>query len=91
MKYVVFHRSYGCDTGCCGHTVVSVPDEVAADPEWDCWDAEDATGLESNHNFDFTHPWNEDFKAWAEQFVRDTYGAEHVADLDWEHSLVIDD
>lgn len=21
MKVVVYHRGYGCDTGCCGHTV----------------------------------------------------------------------
>lgn len=27
MKIVVFHKSYGCDTGCCGHVVQSDDDD----------------------------------------------------------------
>ena len=29
-KVVVFHRYYGCDTGCCGHAVMVDGDEVNA-------------------------------------------------------------
>lgn len=27
MKLVVYHASYGCDTGCCGHVIEDVDDE----------------------------------------------------------------
>jgi hypothetical protein len=58
---VVLHSGYGCDTGCCGHTV-----DMGALSE-----------------FNFTHPYGEDPREFAERMVRETFGEEHVADLDW--------
>lgn len=35
--------------------------------------------------FDFDHPGlDEDSRKFAEQLIRDLWGEEHVADLDWE-------
>lgn len=33
----------------------------------------------------------EDKREWAEQFVREQMGEEHVKDLDWENSTVVYD
>lgn len=77
---VVYHRSYGCDTGCCGHVVEIDGERV---------------GL-----FEFSHPnaATDDFRAWAEELVRDVCAKEgvedvdaHVADLDWDNCVVLDD
>jgi len=42
--------------------------------------------------FEFTHPDRpEDYRAWAEEWVRKKFGAEHVADLDWDNCHVTND
>ena len=70
-KVVVYHRSYGCDTGCCGHVV-----RLGAEQE----------------EFDFTHPHKtDDHRAWAESLVQATFGSEHVADLDWDNCIIVND
>lgn len=73
MKIVVYHTSYGCDTGCCGH-VVENDDEHAMD-----------------RRFHFSHPYGDNHLAFARELVRDEYGEEHVADLDWDNCLISDD
>lgn len=40
--------------------------------------------------FDFMHPYGQDPRAFAEELVTDKFGAEHVADLDWDNCVVID-
>jgi hypothetical protein len=101
-KLIVYHRGYGCDTGCCGHTVEWYSDETIANAGDDFepyyYDSEtDSDGL---RNFEFTHPYGLDEAdeadeagrlRWAQKFVADVYGEEHVKDLDWEHSFVTDD
>ena len=78
VRVLVSHGGYGCDTGCCGHYV----------------ELEDGTQIGS---FAFSHPWSgkDDFREWAIELAQDAvterFGAEHVADLDWENSLVVDD
>lgn len=77
VRVIVAHGGYGCDTGCCGHWV------------------ELETG-EQIGSFEFAHPWDgDDFRAWAIELaqdkVREKFGADHVADLDWENSRVVDD
>lgn len=75
MKIVVYHRMYGCDTGCCGHAITVDGEEVA-------------------ESFAFSHPdsnSDEDKLSFAREMVYDQFGAEHVADLDWENSFVVDD
>ena len=77
IRVVVVHGAYGCDTGCCGHWV-----ELADD-----------TGEEIG--FDFGHPWSQDRLEWArklaQEMVTKRYGPEHVADLDWENSFLVED
>lgn len=48
---------------------------------------------DGREKFEFTHPYSgkEDFRTWAEELVRDTFGEEHVKDLDWESCFVVDD
>ena len=67
-RVVVYHSYYGCDTGCCGHTVE----------------------IDGMAKFQFEHPYVDDFRAFAEKLVRETYGEEHVADLDWENCQIMD-
>lgn len=70
MRIVVYHGSYGCETGCCGHWV-------------------QLDGGREHHTFD--HPWKEedDFFAYAQQAIRETFGEAHVADLDWDNSIIV--
>lgn len=70
MRVVVFHSSYGCDTGCCGH-VVELDD--------------------GQRQFVFTHPYDEAPLDFAKELVEETFGEEHVADLDWEACMIVDD
>lgn len=69
MKVIVYHDYFGCDTGCCGHTVE----------------------MGDQSKFDFCHPYSEDHLEFAKRLVEDTFGAEHVADLDWENCIISED
>lgn len=71
-KIVVYHAHYGCDSGCCGHTVETDPD--------------DGTG-----NFQFVHPYGDDHLEFAQDMVRDHFGEDHVADLDWDNCIISED
>lgn len=85
MKYAVYHREYGCDTGCCGHTI-----EVTED-----------NGQHVGFSFNFDHPYLygvEDPKErekiqreFAAKMLKQEFGEEHTADLDWENCLILDD
>ena len=69
-RVVVYHSYYGCETGCCGHTVE----------------------LDGQEKFLFDHPGrNEDPLTYAKELVEATFGAEHVADLDWAGCIISDD
>lgn len=47
---------------------------------------------EWNGEFEFASPgYKEDPKVWAQNWVREKFGEEHVKDLDWENSEVISD
>lgn len=44
--------------------------------------------------FEFTHPPSNvevEKRAWAQDWIREKFGEEHVKDLDWENSEVLDD
>ena len=86
MRIIVLHQSYGCDTGCCGH-VVEVEDAPAS------FDRKTST-------FDFGHPsptgpnytlTPDNIKEYVIDLVTRECGAEHVADIDWERCVVLDD
>lgn len=46
---------------------------------------------EVSSSFEFSHPYGDDKRRWAEEFITEHLGAEHVKDLDWENSIVSDD
>ena len=90
-RVVVLHGGYGCETGCCGHYV-----EVDG--------VERRDSFTFSHPFsDTVQEWqggklvsryvlsDEAKREFAREFITDTLGAEHVADLDWENSRIIDD
>jgi hypothetical protein len=74
------HRMYGCETGCCGHAIEIDGEELAG-------------------SFDFEHPrpgWGasqikETDLEFAKRFIKARCGDDHVKDLDWENSVVVDD
>jgi hypothetical protein len=76
IKVIVYHDFYGCDTGCCGHTVEVTEGD---DP------------VKGRH-FLFAHPYSADeeaeLKQWARERVEEVYGAEHAADLDWANCQI---
>ena len=79
MKVIVYHASYGCETGCCGHVVLmgENPDPYAfAD-----------SGQEE---FEFDHPYGQNPRKFAERLVRNAFGEDHVKDLDWENCRIVD-
>ncbi len=78
-RVVVWHKYYGCDTGCCGHAVSVIPD------------GHNAIAEDHEAGFTFSHPYDEDPVAFAREFVTSHLGAEHVADLDWDRCLVTEE
>jgi len=46
---------------------------------------------EDNGHFDFGHPYGKDRLEWAKELLRETLGEDHVADLDWSQSVIVDD
>lgn len=75
MRVVVYHAGYGCDTGCCGH-VVELDDD--------------------RRQFTFAHPdydskyqlTDEATRRFIIETVTEMFGAEHVADIDWDDCIV---
>lgn len=71
-RIVVLHQGYGCDTGCCGHVVEVDGEQVGS--------------------FDFGHPAYRATPDAVRDYIRDLvteqYGAEHVADIDWDNCIV---
>lgn len=47
--------------------------------------------LNGDEYFNFSHPYGRDPRAYAEDLVRRQFGAEHVADLDWDSCIIVDD
>lgn len=68
-KIVVYHTTFGCDTGCCGHAVSVDGDRKV---------------------FEFDWPNGKDSLEFAKELVADALGEEHVKDLDWPNSFVVD-
>jgi hypothetical protein len=42
-------------------------------------------------DFSFGHPYDGDHLEFAKKLVAEEYGEEHVADLDWENCMIVDD
>lgn len=45
---------------------------------------------DGSEKFNFSHPYGENHLEWAKDLVREEYGEEHVADLDWSSCVVND-
>ena len=75
-RIIVEHGGYGCETGCCGHYVILY----------------DENDIERDEHFVFSHPDSkEDELEFAKQLITDKFGEDHVADLDWENSTLLND
>jgi hypothetical protein len=48
-------------------------------------------GEEVGDSFEFAHPYGQDPLEFAKQLVTKSLGAEHVADLDWDNCVVLED
>lgn len=87
MKILVYHRSYGCETGCCGHAVAWFPDDFVPKDDYDYFP-------EKGDKFDFSHPYGDtDYEAvfeYAKDLVAQEFGEEHIKDLDMENSFIYD-
>lgn len=71
MKRVtVYHSMYGCETGCCGHTV----------------EIHDEAGKLLDRDFAFSHPYSEAPLEFAKRLVQEELGKEHTANLDWDNA-----
>lgn len=77
MKIIVYHSEYGCESGCCGHVI-----EVT--------EGEDPRPLEKRVRFHFEHPYGVEAREFAEKLVREEFGQEHIADLDWDNCVISD-
>jgi hypothetical protein len=85
MRVVVFHDTYGCETGCCGHTVHLDRQAQPGQPY------QEVMTPSPDAPFEFAHPYGQDPLAFAKELVAKTFGPQHVADLDWAHCLIVDD
>ena len=74
-RAIVFHGSYGCESGCCGHIV----------------ELEDEQGNTLEHTFEMDHPYEEDRATFIRRIVTEAFGEEHVADIAWDDCIVVDD
>jgi hypothetical protein len=75
VRIVVYHRGYGCDTGCCGHAIEVIGTQGESDEA--C--------------FEFDHPRaDESPRQFAERMIRRHLGDKHVADLDWDNCMIAD-
>jgi hypothetical protein len=75
VRIIVYHASYGCESGCCGH-IIQLTDGVRFESEFD---------------FCHPYTSEDGFKEFAEKMVREKYGEEHVKDLAWDECEIRED
>lgn len=85
MKIIVFHTEYGCDTGCCGHSVHTFADDVV---QGENFKPDFSNSVDRGDTFRFAHPYGKDHLEFAQRLVEEQYGEAHVKDLDWEHCII---
>ena len=82
---IVYHETYGCDTGCCGHVIklsgCENPDDNHSSFEFD-------HPMISRSQYADTAAYEAALLEWARDFVHRELGAEHVADLAWEDCII---
>jgi hypothetical protein len=84
-RIVVYHRGFGCESGCCGHSIAFAPDDwPEPGDDWPHFDLDE-------EKFTFDHPYSEDHLEFAKRVISEELGAEHVADLDWNNCAISED
>lgn len=81
-KLIVYHDYYGCESGCCGHSVEVTEGELKT-KQGQNW-----------RGFTFAHPHGdteEELIQFAKDLIAEDYGEEHVKDLDWANCKVVMD
>ena len=48
-------------------------------------------GDNSRSRFFFEHPYDGDFRKFAEELVRKEFGEKRIKDLDWDNCVIVDD
>ena len=72
----VYHTLYGCDTGCCGH-ILEVDDvSLLSYFRFDHFDQNDLEDREK-------------IIKWVKKELAQTFGEEHLYDIDWENSEIV--
>jgi hypothetical protein len=71
-QVIVYHSTYGCETGCCGHVV-------------EVYENYKETG--HTFAFDHPN-MNETPAEFAKRLVTEEFSADHVADLDWDNMVI---
>jgi len=46
---------------------------------------------EKQSRFSFVHPYGDDHYYFARDLIREQFGEEHVADLDWDNCIILED
>jgi hypothetical protein len=80
VRVKVYHSTYGCETGCCGHVIELIGEKP---------------GYARQSKFEFDHPWEqaETKEQWARDVAAEVINAnwpECLEDIDWS-TLDIED
>lgn len=46
---------------------------------------------DGRRKFEFSHPYGDDHKEYAKNLIAQTFGKEHIADLDWNNCEIFED
>jgi hypothetical protein len=76
MKVVVYHDGYGCETGCCGHSVAL---------------GSSCDSRREGFNFEHWDERKETAREFAERLIEEKLGKDHGADLDWDNCEIVGD
>ena len=82
-KVIVYHRMYGCETGCCGHAIEVDDEELKG-------------SLEFDHPYDL-YKFRDDreeakhIQEFVKDMVRQQMGEDHIKDIDFDECLVVND
>lgn len=91
---IVYHDSYGCETGCCGHRVElygSVEDQNAGRALRSAFKFRhcDAGTFDPEDLFTSDIDEVQAIKNWARELVTESFGEEHAKDLDWANCKIV--